>query len=90
MDDQKEAVLVPIYGRLIPFHIVTIRNVSYSADGEQGKNSEHAYIRINFNYSGQYEAAQRFPTHIFLKELSYRTSSIRHASRVVQEIKTLR
>lgn len=75
---------MPIYGIMVPFHVTTIRNVSYSQDGE------HAYIRINFNYSTQYEPAQKFPLSIFLKELSYRTNNLRHATRVVQEIKTVR
>lgn len=77
VDDGRECVLVPIYGVMVPFHVTTIRNVSYSQDGE------HAYIRINFNFSAQYEPAQKFPLSIFLKELSYRTNNLRHATRVV-------
>ena len=47
-------------------------------------------MRLIFNYSAQYEPAQKFPQLVFLKELSYRTTNLRHASRVVQEIKTVR
>jgi hypothetical protein len=35
-------------------------------------------------YRTTYEPAQKFPNLIFLKELSFRTSDTKHASRVVQ------
>lgn len=40
--------------------------------------------------STTYEPAQKFPSLVFLKELSFRTSDAKHAQRVVQEIKLLR
>lgn len=40
--------------------------------------------------STTYEPAQKFPSLVFLKELSFRTSDAKHAQRVVQEIKVLR
>merc|ERR1719460_3633642 len=43
VDSKAETVLIPIHGRLVPFHISTIKNVS--------KNEEGAwtFLRINFN-----------------------------------------
>jgi nucleosome binding factor SPN SPT16 subunit len=54
------------------------------------QDGEHAYIRLNFNFSGGYEPCARFPRAAFLKELSFRSADVRHAAKVVQEIKALR
>ena len=66
MDSRNEAVLLPIYGVMLPFHITTIKSVTNNQD------NEHAYIRVAFNVGGVYEPATRYPTAIFLKELSFR------------------
>ena len=84
MDQKKESVLVPIYGVMVPFHILTVKNATNNQDGD------HAYIRLNFNFGPGFEPGSRFPQAVFLKELSFRTSDTRHAARVVQEIKVLR
>ena len=84
VDQKKEAVLVPIYGVMVPFHILTVKNATNNQDGD------HAYIRLNFNFGPGFEPGSRFPQAVFLKELSFRTSDTRHAARVVQEIKVLR
>jgi len=75
---------VPIYGVMVPFHILTIKNATNNQDGD------HAYIRLNFNFGPGFEPGTRYPNAVFLKELSFRTSDTRHAVRVVQEIKVLR
>ena len=54
------------------------------------QDNEHAYIRLNFNFGGTYEPSTRHPASIFLKELSFRSADVRHAAKVVQEIKALR
>ncbi|KAK9903552.1 hypothetical protein WJX75_008667 [Coccomyxa subellipsoidea] len=84
VDQKNESLLVPIYGLMVPFHILTVKNVSNNQDGD------HAYIRLNFNFGPTFEPGVKFPQAIFLKELSYRTSDTRHATKVVQEIKVLR
>lgn len=84
VDQKKESVLVPIYGVMVPFHILTIKNATNNQDGD------HAYIRLNFNFGPGFEPGNRYPNAVFLKELSFRTSDTRHAVRVVQEIKVLR
>lgn len=84
VDTNKEAVLVPLYGRLVPFHILTVRNISSNQDGD------HAYIRLNFNFGPTFEPGAKDPQAFFLKELSFRTSDTRHAAKAVQEVKALR
>ncbi|CAD7701780.1 unnamed protein product [Ostreobium quekettii] len=84
VDQPNESVLLPILGVMVPFHILTIKNISSHTDGD------HAYVRINFNFGGNYEPAMKMPHSIFLKELSFRSSDVRHASKVVQEMKVLR
>ena len=56
----------------------------------RAQDGEHAYIRLNFNFSGAYEPCAKHPRAAFLKELSFRSADIRHAAKVVQEIKALR
>lgn len=33
VDHRRECVLVPIYGMLVPFHILTIKNATYNQVG---------------------------------------------------------
>jgi nucleosome binding factor SPN SPT16 subunit len=101
VDARAEAVLLPIYGVLVPFHVATVRGVSHVAEG-----TAHATIRISFNVGSAgggsiggaaaanapntYEPARRFPDAALVKELVFRTPDVRHAAKVVQELKTLR
>ena len=76
VDQKNESILVPIYGLMVPFHILAVKNAVNSQEGD------HSYIRINFNFGPTYEPGAKFPQAIFLKELSYRTSDNRHAAKV--------
>jgi nucleosome binding factor SPN SPT16 subunit len=89
VDQKNEAVLLPIYGSLVPFHIATIKSVSSQQDGG------HSYIRIIFNVPGagfgpNDMPSQKFPRAIYVKEVSFRSNDTRHSNQVVQLIKTLR
>jgi len=92
VDNDREAVLLPVSGMLVPFHVLAIKSCSVSQDAGA------SFIRINFQVpmgasaaaNAGYLPAIRFPNNIFLKELSYRSSDPRHANFVVNEIKTLR
>ena len=92
VDNDREAVLLPVCGMLVPFHVLAIKSCSVSQDAGA------SFIRINFQVpmgasaaaNAGYLPAIRFPNNIFLKELSYRSSDPRHANFVVNEIKTLR
>lgn len=90
VDQKHEAVLVPIYGIMVPFHVATVKTVSSQQD-----TNRNCYIRIIFNVPGT-----PFNPHdantlknqgaIYLKEVSFRSKDPRHISEVVQQIKTLR
>jgi len=90
VDQDRETLLVPIYGQLVPFHIMSVKSASVSQDAGA------AFIRINFQFPTtgaanlKYAPAVRFPNSIFLKEVSFRSSDARHANHVVQEIQALR
>lgn len=89
VDQKNEAVLLPVYGLLVPFHIATVKSVSSQQDGG------HSYIRIIFNVPGagfgpNDVPTQKFPRSIYVKEVSFRSNDTRHSYQVVQLIKTLR
>ncbi|CAN0857324.1 FACT complex subunit SPT16 [Linum grandiflorum] len=90
VDQKNEAVLIPVYGSMVPFHVATIRTVSSQSD-----TSKNCYIRIIFNFPGtpfsQQDAnSAKYPGAIYLKEVSFRSKDPRHISEVVQQIKNLR
>ncbi|PRQ42486.1 putative peptidase M24, FACT complex subunit Spt16p/Cdc68p, creatinase/Aminopeptidase P/Spt16 [Rosa chinensis] len=93
VDQNNEAVLLPIYGSMVPFHVATIRTVSVHA--ESANTNQACYIRIIFNVPGT-----PFSPHdtnslknlgsIYLKEVSFRSKDTRHINEVTQVIKNLR
>ncbi|CAN6972636.1 unnamed protein product [Brassica rapa subsp. trilocularis] len=76
VDQKKEAVLLPIYGGMVPFHVSTIRRVSNQQDS----------IRIIFSVPCTTLKNQGA---IYLKEVSFRSKDSKRSSEVVQAIKTL-
>ncbi|KAK3409492.1 FACT complex subunit SPT16 [Eucalyptus grandis] len=90
VDQKNEAVLLPIYGSIVPFHVATIRTVSSQQD-----TNRNCYIRIIFNVPGtpfnpHDSNTSKFQGAIYLKEVAFRSKDSRHISEVVQQIKTLR
>lgn len=90
IDQRNEAILLPIYGSMVPFHVATVKSVSSQQD-----TSRNCYIRIIFNVPGtpfnQYDQnALKFQSCTFVKEVSFRSRDPRHSSEVVQLIKALR
>lgn len=90
VDQKHEAILLPIYGKMVPFHIATVKSVSSQQD-----TSRTCYIRIIFNVPGAPFAQndpnlQKFHDSIYVKEVSFHSKDPRHISEVVQSIKTLR
>eukprot|EP00935_MAST-01C_sp_MAST-1C-sp1_P000632 g632.t1 len=79
VDTDKEAVLLPINGTPVPFHINTIKNVSKSEEGR------HTYLRINFYAPGMglgrdvapamAAMVSNQPQAWFIKELNFRSMS---------------
>lgn len=79
VDKRNEAVILPIFGLPVPFHISTIKNVSTSVEGD------YLYLRINFFFPGStLEKGQTFPTAeaTFLKELTYRSYALKEQGEV--------
>ncbi|KAK9292165.1 hypothetical protein L1049_020124 [Liquidambar formosana] len=90
VDQKNEAVLLPIYGTMVPFHVATVKSVSSQQD-----TNRTCYIRIIFNVPGTPfspldTSNQKFQGSIYLKEVSFRSKNPRHISEIVQMIKTLR
>ncbi|KAJ6775639.1 CDC68 RELATED [Salix purpurea] len=90
IDQKNEAVLLPIYGSMVPFHVSTVRTVSSQQD-----TNRTCYIRIIFNVPGTAfnphdSNSLKHQGAIYLKEVSFRSKDPRHISEVVQQIKTLR
>ncbi|XP_016190330.1 FACT complex subunit SPT16-like [Arachis ipaensis] len=90
IDQKNEAVLLPINGSMVPFHVAFIRTASSQQD-----TNRNCYIRIIFNIPGTpfspHDAnSAKFPGSIYLKEASFRSKDPRHIGEIVQSIKTLR
>ncbi|KAG6511843.1 hypothetical protein ZIOFF_029921 [Zingiber officinale] len=89
VDQKNEAILLPIYGSMIPFHISTVKSVTSHQDHGT------CTIRIIFNVPGTpfnpHDAnTLKFQGAIYVKEITFRSKDPRHTSEVVQLIKTLR
>ncbi|KAK1584243.1 hypothetical protein Q3G72_031152 [Acer saccharum] len=90
VDQKNEAILLPIYGTMVPFRVATVKSVSSQQD-----TNRTCYIRIIFNVPGTafspHDAnSLKFQGSIYLKEVSFRSKDSRHISEVVQQIKALR
>lgn len=89
VDQKNEAILLPIYGSMVPFHVSTVKSVTSHQDNRT------CTIRIIFNVPGTpfnpHDAnTLKFQGAIYLKEITFRSKDPRHSSEVVQLIKTLR
>ncbi|KAK6911695.1 Peptidase M24 [Dillenia turbinata] len=90
IDQKNEAILLPIHGSMVPFHVATVKTVSSQQD-----TNRSCYIRIIFNVPGTpfnpHDAnSLKNQGAIYLKEVSFRSKDPRHISEVVQVIKNLR
>lgn len=89
LDQKNEAILLPIYGSMVPFHVSTVKSVTSHQDNRT------CTIRIIFNVPGT-----AFNPHdanslknqgaIYLKEATFRSKDPRHSNEVVGRIKLLR
>jgi len=75
VDTQRESILVPIYGFLVPFHILTIKNVS---------KTDEEHLRIIFNVPANDQ------TKIQIRELTYRSTDSHQLNNALRMIKELR
>ncbi|MCL7052093.1 hypothetical protein MKW94_008848 [Papaver nudicaule] len=89
IDQRNEAIILPLYGSMVPFHVATVKSVNSQQDNRT------SYIRIIFNVPGTSSnprdaSTLKFQGATYLKEVSFRSKDPRHISEVVNKIKTLR
>ncbi|KAF1789227.1 Creatinase/Aminopeptidase P/Spt16, N-terminal [Phytophthora cactorum] len=93
VDMRAEAVILPINGVPVPFHISTIKNVSKSEEDKA------TYLRINFFVPGtslgrdvlpaMANAITKYPNKMFIKELGFRSSDAHNLNNQFRLIKEL-
>ncbi|KAE8900767.1 FACT complex subunit spt16 [Phytophthora fragariae] len=93
VDMRAEAVILPINGVPVPFHISTIKNVSKSEEDKA------TYLRINFFVPGtslgrdvlpaMANAITKFPNKMFIKELGFRSTDAHNLNNQFRLIKEL-
>lgn len=90
VDAKSQTILVPIYGRPVPFHINSYKNGSKTEEGD------YTYLRLNFNSPGgiatrkgdlPYEDNDE---NSFIRNLSFRSKDGARLSRVFQQISELK
>lgn len=80
IDHKNEAVLLPVYGIMVPFHISTIKSVTSQKDG----GSSCIHVIFNIPWAG-FNAND-----IYLKGISFHSKDTRHVNQVVQLVKALK
>lgn len=89
MDAKHNAVLLPINGELVPFHVSLIKNYSKN---EEGKTTT---LRLNFYNpsSGSNLANITFPKIneqvVYIKELTFRSKNGANMAETIKKIKEL-
>lgn len=88
VDMKNDILILPIFGKHVPFHVATLKNVSRQS--ETRVNS----LRFNFNVPGSSNNAVVFPDPssltykpIYIKELTFRSANIDHIGTVFKQIK---
>jgi len=103
VDRRSDTLLLPIYGRLVPFHVATVKtitlttgaaDVAAAANADGGGDGEQSSVKVVFNVPGSfgaegYQPAADHPDAVWLKELSFRCRDASRAARVVTEVKGL-
>ena len=90
VDARNEAVILPIHGQKVPFHVSTIKNVSKNEEGK------FTYLRINFfapgvmlRDSGYYLPEARTPSTFYLRELTFKSADSKPISNSFRLLKEL-
>ncbi|KAL6623169.1 hypothetical protein ACP70R_033048 [Stipagrostis hirtigluma subsp. patula] len=89
VDKQNDAILLPIYGIIVPFHVCTVKKAEIRGDSNRG-----VYIGITFNVPNtaatlQDSGSQTNPCFVFLKAVTFLSKDRRHAEEVVQSMRIL-
>jgi len=90
VDARNEAVILPIHGQKVPFHVSTIKNVSKNEEGK------FTYLRINFfapgvmlRDSGFYLPEAKTASAFYIRELTFKSADskpITNSFRLLKEL----
>ncbi len=87
VDQKNDSITVPIMGKMIPFHVSFIKNVSKSDE------NNFAFLRINFTVPMSINSAMigdlKLNTPVFIKELSFKSREMKNLSDIQKKIKDL-
>ena len=90
VDARNEAVILPIHGQKVPFHVSTIKNVSKNEEGK------FTYLRINFfapgvmlRDSGFYLPEAQTPSAFYIRELTFKSADSKPISNSFRLLKEL-
>lgn len=85
VDVENRAVILPIYGYPVPFHINMIKSVSRS------EQANYHFLRINFTIPTQNtkETTANVPSAVFLGEVNFRSKNSEAVAEIDRKIKAL-
>ena len=88
VDMKNDVILLPIFGKHVPFHVSTLKNVS------RQQESRINALRFNFNVPGASASQIVFPDPatsdfrpIYVKELTFRSANVDHLAAVFKQVK---
>lgn len=89
VDGKQEAVLVPVFGRLVPFHISNVKNVTKNEEGGW------TFLRLNFvapgaAFSKNDMPSEAKPTDHYIREITLKSKSSINLNNTFRMIKELR
>eukprot|EP00967_Tisochrysis_lutea_P071043 scaffold94102_cov31-Tisochrysis_lutea.AAC.3 len=89
VDQKQEAVLLPVFGRLVPFHVATIKSVSKHEEGAW------TFLRINFVAPGITASTQALPPEAdlsshYIREITLKARVATNLNTTFRLIKELR
>ncbi|ORY78644.1 FACT complex component Spt16 [Protomyces lactucae-debilis] len=89
IDHRNQSIVVPIFGRPVPFHINVIKNVSKNDEGD------FVYLRINLISPGQVigrkdDTPFEDPNANFIRSLTFRSSDTDRMSEITKEIQEMK
>ena len=85
LDQRRFTVFLPIFKRMVPFHIGLIKNTSKSED------SNYTILRINFvvPITGNELESIKEPNPVFIREISYKFKDANYVTNMITKIKEM-
>ncbi|KAJ3295307.1 FACT complex subunit spt16 [Rhizoclosmatium sp. JEL0117] len=90
VDKRSEAIVLPIYGMAVPFHISTLKTIVKNEEGSA------TYLRFNFQIPGQStgkkEAVTPFedPNATFVKAMTFKSTDMARFAEIFKEVNDLK